>query len=87
MRSHGPRAEQVHGHGRDGRREVQHRALRRCGLPRFEQRDDLVQRGSDHAAGSRSVQNSAYADSSKGGKERTMLQVAFCPGGGIRDDL
>jgi hypothetical protein len=27
-------------------------------------------------------QNSAYADSSKGGKERTMLLVAFCPGGG-----
>ncbi len=27
-------------------------------------------------------QDSAYADSSKGGKERTMLLVAFCPGGG-----
>jgi hypothetical protein len=27
-------------------------------------------------------QNSAYADSSKDGKERTMLLVAFCPGGG-----
>ena len=27
-------------------------------------------------------QNSAYADSRKGGKERTMLLVAFCPGGG-----
>jgi len=25
---------------------------------------------------------SAYTDSSKGGKERTMLLVAFCPGGG-----
>lgn len=29
-----------------------------------------------------SFQASAYADSSKGGKERTMLLVAFCPGGG-----
>lgn len=27
-------------------------------------------------------QSSAYADSSKAGKERTMLLVAFCPGGG-----
>ena len=27
-------------------------------------------------------QASAYADSTKGGKERTMLLVAFCPGGG-----
>jgi hypothetical protein len=27
-------------------------------------------------------QVSAYADSSKGGKERTMLLVALCPGGG-----
>jgi len=27
-------------------------------------------------------QASAYADSAKGGKERTMLLVAFCPGGG-----
>lgn len=27
-------------------------------------------------------QVSAYADSTKGGKERTMLLVAFCPGGG-----
>lgn len=27
-------------------------------------------------------QTSAYADSAKGGKDRTMLLVAFCPGGG-----
>jgi hypothetical protein len=27
-------------------------------------------------------QSSAYADSGKGGKDRTMLLVAFCPGGG-----
>jgi hypothetical protein len=27
-------------------------------------------------------QASAYADSAKGGKDRTMLLVAFCPGGG-----
>lgn len=27
-------------------------------------------------------QASAYADSTKGGKDRTMLLVAFCPGGG-----
>jgi len=27
-------------------------------------------------------QVSAYADSAKGGKDRTMLLVAFCPGGG-----
>lgn len=27
-------------------------------------------------------QQSAFADSTKGGKERTMLLVAFCPGGG-----
>jgi hypothetical protein len=27
-------------------------------------------------------QASAYADATKGGKERTMLLVAFCPGGG-----
>ena len=31
---------------------------------------------------SEAFQASAYADSTKGGKERTMLLVAFCPGGG-----
>lgn len=30
----------------------------------------------------KAFQQSAFADSTKGGKERTMLLVAFCPGGG-----
>jgi hypothetical protein len=30
----------------------------------------------------KAFQQSAFADATKGGKERTMLLVAFCPGGG-----